>query len=550
MYKRLFITFVVFFLAALAIGTGVSLLLFRHFHIQPWDSHALIVLPILILLTFVGLLFRFWRWHYILRHADVRLPTRLSMGIYLAGFSQTIIPLFIGEIALKTILIRRHSDTPLSKTILIVAYERLLDLMTLAFLTIPYLIGHHYRNPILSVFLSFFTIAVALSLLMPQIRQALWTILTKMMEKAVKWLVPDHGDATSEFPISITSTGVTATAMVFSLGSWLVVASILPIATMFFGGHISWLQGIGIFGISTIAGGVSLSPGSVGITGFAMAQTLIQNGVSPSFAGLTALTTRLSTFGVVFALGVIFLGIYYWKYGKGIGDRKKASINYETEFADEAREYYVEKKAQYIEESLHADQPAVEKSLVLDIGCGPGWYLPLIGDSRSIVIGIDSSISQLRLARKNVPNSTLLSGDICDFPLKCDQFDVAYAINVFHHLPSAEAQRQAFEEIYRILKPDGVLMLHEMNVTNPLFRFYLGYVLPLFNKVDQGTEFWIRPKNLESSTLFTLRHTEYFTFLPDFLPGWLLHILRGPEQLLEHSPIRKLSAHFMAVLQK
>jgi len=548
MYKRLLITFVVFFLAAVAIGTIASLLLFRHYHIQPWNPRALTILPVLILLTFLGLLFRFWRWHYILRRAGIRLPTRLSMGIYLAGFSQTIVPLFIGEIALKAALVRRHSQAPLGRIIAAISYDRLLDFLTLAILTLPYLILVSSAKP----FWSYLPICIAALMLFAPIRKAFWRTVSRGLASVIRRLISREAASLSGIPEALTSYRVGGVALVFSLLSWLAVTSILPISTAVLGGDITWLHGIGVYAMSSFAGGGSLSPAGVGITGSFMAQALIQSGIMPSTAGLAGLVTRLSTFGLVFALGVIFLAIYYWKYGKPAEGKKKTATNYETEFAEEARDYYVEKKAHLIEEAVHHDQSrdAFDKSLVLDVGCGPGWYLPLISDGNSHVIGIDASMSQLRLARKNVPESTLLTGDICDFPLRSNQFDVAYAINIFHHLPSVEAQRRAFREIHRILKPGGVLMLHEMNVTNPLFRFYLGYVLPLFNKVDQGTEFWIRPETLKSSPLFQLRHTEYFTFLPDFLPGWLLHSLRGLELTLERSPFRKLSAHFMAVLQK
>jgi len=548
LYKRLLITFAACFLAAILIGTVVSLLLFRLYHIQPWNPRALTLLPLLILLTFLGLLFRFWRWHYILRRAGIRLPTRLSIGIYLAGFSQTIVPLFVGEIALKAALVRRHSQAPLGRIISTIAYDRLLDFLALAILTLPYLILVSSAKP----FWSYLPICIAALMLFAPIRKAFWRTVSRGLASVIGRLISREPASLGGTPEALTSYRVIGVALVFSLLSWLAVTSILPISAAVLGGDITWLHGIGVYAVSSFAGGASLSPAGVGITGSFMAQALIQSGIMPSTAGLAGLVTRLSTFGLVFAVGVIFLGIYYWKYGRAAADSQKKSIDYETEFAEEAREYYVEKKAHLIEETVHRDQPrdAFDKSLVLDIGCGPGWYLPLISDEKSSVIGIDASLSQLRLARKNVPDSTLLSGDICNFPLKHGQFDVAYAINIFHHLPSAEEQQQGFREIHRILKTGGVLMLHEMNVTNPLFRFYLGYVLPLFNKVDQGTEFWIMPKELQSSSLFQLRHTEYFTFLPDFLPGWLLRILRGPELLLERSPLRKLSAHYMAVLQK
>jgi uncharacterized protein (TIRG00374 family) len=562
MYKRLLLIFLICFLLSVGVGSFVSYFLFRHYQIEPWNPHLLIVLPVLILLTFIGLLFRFWRWHYFLRRSDIRIPTRLSLSIYLSAFSLTVIPLFIGEIALKTILIRRHSGTPLSKIILIVVYERLLDLITLAILTVPYLIGHQYRNPILSSFLSYFPIVIAVLLIVPYFRKTLWIILSKVLENIIKWLVPDHHVASLEFPTSITSWRITATAMAFSLSSWLIVASILPVVTTFFGGQISWLQGIGIFGISTMVGGISLSPGSVGVTGFAIAQTLIQNRVSPSMAGLAAFTTRLSTFGLVFMLGVLVLGIYLYRYRYSKSTQAKDVFrDYEKQFAPDARDYYIEKKIKITKKILpilqgedtlqHVQRDTLQhQQIVLDLGCGPGWYLPMLADNATDVIGIDTSVSQLQMAKGNAPEATLVGGDICTLPYRNNSINIAYGINIFHHLPDKKSQQKAFQEIHRVLKPDGRLILHEMNPTSPWFRFYLGYILPLFNRIDRGVEIWIYPKQLEQPQLFELEKVDYFTFLPDFIPRRIIKMMTGLEDVLEKSLLKRYSAHYMAILKK
>ena len=45
-------------------------------------------------------------------------------------------------------------------------------------------------------------------------------------------------------------------------------------------------------------------------------------------------------------------------------------------------------------------------------------------------------------------------------------------------------------------------------------------------------------------------HVRYFTFLPEFLPGPLVRLLAPIERLLEASPLRVYSAHYLAVLRK
>ena len=54
----------------------------------------------------------------------------------------------------------------------------------------------------------------------------------------------------------------------------------------------------------------------------------------------------------------------------------------------------------------------------------------------------------------------------------------AYAIGVLHHLRE-DVRAGVFEEIRRVLKPGGLLLVHETNPRNPVFRFYMGDVCPL-----------------------------------------------------------------------
>jgi hypothetical protein len=121
---------------------------------------------------------------------------------------------------------------------------------------------------------------------------------------------------------------------------------------------------------------------------------------------------------------------------------------------------------------------------------------------------------------------------------------------VLHHLPSTSDQRRAFAEIERVLRPGGLLFVQEIHTRNVLFRFYMGYVFPTLNCIDEGVERWLLPDRLPNETSMAVVATEYFTFLPDFLPHTVVSLFRPIERLLEASPLRVYSAHYMAVLQK
>jgi 2-polyprenyl-3-methyl-5-hydroxy-6-metoxy-1,4-benzoquinol methylase len=167
------------------------------------------------------------------------------------------------------------------------------------------------------------------------------------------------------------------------------------------------------------------------------------------------------------------------------------------------------------------------------------------------VDGIDASPGQVKLAMRNVSASGVVRvGSVLDIPAASESYDFVYVINVLHHLGSLEDQQRGFTELFRILKPRGLLFVHEINTRNMLFRFYMGYVFPSLNCIDEGVERWLRADRMALYTAAPVVDVRYFTFLPEFVPQMLVRLLGPLEQLLERSSLKVFSAHYMAVLEK
>jgi len=100
---------------------------------------------------------------------------------------------------------------------------------------------------------------------------------------------------------------------------------------------------------------------------------------------------------------------------------------------------------------------------VLDAGCGTGIpYTKFLSDSGLNVMGVDFSEEMLRLAKENVPGATFVKQNITrlDFPDNC--FDGLISLNVIIHIPR-EKHRLLFEQFYRILKPNGIILVTMAN---------------------------------------------------------------------------------------
>ena len=140
-----------------------------------------------------------------------------------------------------------------------------------------------------------------------------------------------------------------------------------------------------------------------------------------------------------------------------------------------------------------------------------------------------------------------VNGDALRLPFPDDSIDRVVCSEVLEHIHD---YRGAIRELVRVLKPGGLLFIHEINTRNVLFRFYMGYVFPSLNCIDEGIERWLLAHKLDTYTQVRVVEVRYFTFLPEFVPAFIVRLFAPVERFLERSAARVFSAHYMAVLQK
>ena len=113
---------------------------------------------------------------------------------------------------------------------------------------------------------------------------------------------------------------------------------------------------------------------------------------------------------------------------------------------------------QAISEYLADDQ------IVLDAGCGNGYstFLQSISYDFKKIIGVDFSESMIKFTKdKEYSDIEFKVGNILNLDFKDDYFDVAYTTRTLINLPTWEQQIQAFNELYRVTKPGGKILLSE-----------------------------------------------------------------------------------------
>ncbi len=124
---------------------------------------------------------------------------------------------------------------------------------------------------------------------------------------------------------------------------------------------------------------------------------------------------------------------------------------------------------------LRKDPPA---GVTVDAGCGPG-YLAIIMSRKftsASIIGLDISPLMIETAARNISacranhRVALCQGDVQQLPFRDSSVDFIVSTGSMHHWSDAP---QALNEMYRVLRPGGRLLIFDMR-RDMLRMLYLG----------------------------------------------------------------------------
>lgn len=165
---------------------------------------------------------------------------------------------------------------------------------------------------------------------------------------------------------------------------------------------------------------------------------------------------------------------------------------------------------------------AAKPNMLLDVGCGRGWIGHTVAPFVGTYYGIDSQPNLVELASKRVPNSVLSVGRAEHLFFPNEFFDCVVCSNVLEHVPDWQA---AIEEIARVCKPNGTIVLTVPNKNNPF---------SIARKILKGSVTWQQydepiPKRelLDCFVANGLAVEEFFDFV--FVPPkpWMEKVVRA-----------------------
>jgi SAM-dependent methyltransferase len=136
---------------------------------------------------------------------------------------------------------------------------------------------------------------------------------------------------------------------------------------------------------------------------------------------------------------------------------------------------------------VHHLRPWSGEEVVLDVGCGRG--LMMIGAARRLTTGVAIGVDLWReedqadnspdATKENAKRAGVLdrvrveTGDACKLPLPDSSADVVLSHWVIHNLPSEQDRLRALNEMWRVLKPGGVILLADIEHTAEYLRHFI-----------------------------------------------------------------------------
>lgn len=112
---------------------------------------------------------------------------------------------------------------------------------------------------------------------------------------------------------------------------------------------------------------------------------------------------------------------------------------------------------------------------VLDIGCGTGNYSIELSDLGCEVTGIDVSDDMLNIAREKSRikgyDIDFYNMNVYDLEFEDEYFDAVFSMAAFEFVEDIE---RALEEIFRVIKKDGEILIGTINKDSKWGEFYLS----------------------------------------------------------------------------
>lgn len=286
---------------ALAIGVYVAMGIYADFSqlARVITGFEWAYLVALLGLTTAGYLLRYLKWDLFLKKAGVALPAKQNLFVFFSGLAMIVTPGKIGEIW-KGWLIRDISGDSLNKTVPVVVLDRITDVLSLILLSAVGILSYREGVPLLAALLvciAGFYVAVR--------SEPISARMLGVLERHAGKYAPDAKAMHTTFEQTMEPATLLGLSALNAL-AWFCECLGLYVVVMGFHEQISVTLATFIFSFASLAGGVSMIPGGIGLAEATITGFLQVYGLDAASAIGIALVVRFGTlwYGVLLGSAV------------------------------------------------------------------------------------------------------------------------------------------------------------------------------------------------------------------------------------------------------
>jgi len=270
--------------------------------ISALKSFKWIFIPLMIILTTIAYLIRFYKWNFFLKNAGVNLDIKNNLFVFFSGLGMIITPAKVGEIW-KGWLIKDINGESLSKTVPVVVVDRFTDLTGLIILSLAGILYYNEGAYILIILIVIFVVFYVM-IRSKRISGKIISLLEKRAGKYSKDIKAIH----ITFEELMRPKGLVFTSFV-SAFAWFFECLALYYVIMGFGESINIVISTFVFSFASLAGAVSMIPGGLGVAEGTITGLLQYFGLSAAISIGAAIIIRFGTlwYGAILGFSVYLI---------------------------------------------------------------------------------------------------------------------------------------------------------------------------------------------------------------------------------------------------
>lgn len=279
--------------------------------INAFKKFDLLLLPILLLLSFLNYFTRFLKWDYYLSIVEVRMKKLDSLSTFMSGLIMSVTPAKLGEV-LKSVLVKEITGVPISKTAPIILAERITDFLSLLLISIVGAFVFDYGGSLTIIVAVFF---IGLIFIISNKKISLPIInFTERIPHLKKYIHNIHSAYESSYQLLKIKPLILMTLV--SLISWSFECLGYYIILKNFQINFGLVWASFSYAFSTIVGAVSMLPGGLGLTEGSLTILLVQKNVPVEISVATTFIIRVVTLWFAVLVGIVSLTIYQKRFGQ------------------------------------------------------------------------------------------------------------------------------------------------------------------------------------------------------------------------------------------